>query len=101
MVLVAGLALSSAVAATHRARAGADLAALAAAAAFQAGASNDQACQRAAVVARGNTTAQSGCTVAADGSVTVTATSRVGLVLPGLGQLRARATARAGPAPLL
>ncbi|MEO5983139.1 MAG: Rv3654c family TadE-like protein [Pedococcus sp.] len=100
MLLVAGLALASAVAAAHRARAGADLAALAAASAVQAGATDVQACQRAARVFAANAVEPSGCTVASDGSVRVEATATVGLVLPGTPP-RARATARAGPAPSL
>lgn len=100
MVLVAGLALASAVTAAHRARAGADLGALAAAAALQSGGSSAEACARAATVAAANTTEQRACAVEVDGSVRVTTTARVGLVLPGLGAPRARATARAGPAPL-
>ncbi|WP_406829409.1 Rv3654c family TadE-like protein [Pedococcus sp. KACC 23699] len=101
MILVAGLALASAVAAAHRARAGADLGALAAAAALQGGGSSAEACARAATVAAANTTEQQSCFVGIDGSVRVTTTALVGLVLPGLGAPRARATARAGPAPLL
>ncbi len=98
VLLVAGLALAAAVAAAHRARAGADLAALAAAAAVQAGATGSQACRRAAEICAANAAEQSGCVVEADGSVTVGATAPVGLAWPGTAP-RARATARAGPAP--
>ena len=100
ILLVAGLALASAVAATHRARAGADLAALAAASAVQAGATSSQACQRAAAVSASNAARQSECAVQADGSVTVGVTAPVGLPWPGTPS-GARATARAGPAPSL
>ena len=101
VVLAGGLALVSAVDAAHRARAGADLAALAGATAVQAGASAQQVCLRSAAVAAANAAQQGGCVVGADGAVTVETTAPVGLALPGLGRLRARATARAGPAPSL
>lgn len=101
VLLVAGLALASAVAAAHRARTGADLAALAAATSVQSGEGAASACSRAASVAAANAARQVTCTVGADSAVTVSATSPVGLRLPGLGQPRARATARAGPAPSL
>ena len=101
LVLVGGLGLASAVVAGHRARAAADLAALAAAGAIQSGAGDGQACGRAATVAGANAAQATRCVVQADGSVAVEATAAVGLVLPGIGGPRARATARAGPAPLL
>lgn len=101
MVLLGGLALASAVVAGHRARAGADLAALAAAGAVRAGATDGQACARAVTVSTANSAETAGCIVQADGSVEVAVTSPVGLALPGIGRPRARATARAGPAPSL
>ena len=101
VVALGGLALASATSASHRAWAGADLAALAAAGAIQSGASDAEACRRAALVSTGSASLQSACVVRPDGSVSVTTSAQVGLALPGFGRLRARATARAGPAPSL
>lgn len=99
VVLVAGLALGSAVVATHRARAAADLAALAAAQAIQQGAGPAAACGAGAAIATDNRARPAGCTVAADGSVTYRATVHPTFVLPGTGADTTTATARAGPSP--
>lgn len=98
-VLVAGVALSSAVAATHRARAGADLAALAAARQIQQGSDPTTACAVGRVVAAANGVSASGCLVAGDGSVTYRATTVASFRLPGVGRDSTTATARAGPSP--
>ena len=99
MVMVAGLALASTVAAGHRATSAADLAALGAAVSWSRGSSAVDTCGRAAGVAERNGAGLTGCTVTPDGSVTVTTTVRVPLVLPGLGSDVVRARARAGPEP--
>lgn len=99
VVLVAGLALASAVLASHRARAAADLGALAAAQAVQQGATPVTACASGASVTTRNGARPSGCTVAADGSVTVRATTTPTFALPGVPAGGTTATARAGPSP--
>jgi secretion/DNA translocation related TadE-like protein len=99
VVLVGGLALGSAVVATHRARAAADLAALAAAQAVQQGMAPTAACASAASVTSRNGARPAGCTVGGDGSVTCRATVVPSLVLPGSPQRTTTATARAGPSP--
>jgi secretion/DNA translocation related TadE-like protein len=99
MLLVAALALASAAGAAHRARAAADLGALAAAASVQASGDAGRACARGAEVVARNAARQVSCMVAADGSVTLVAERQVGLVLPGTTPARAQITARAGPAP--
>ncbi|WP_432561546.1 Rv3654c family TadE-like protein [Kineococcus sp. SYSU DK003] len=89
--VVLGLGVGSAVVARHRAEAAADLAALAAADVVLGRADGDP-CTRARVVLAAHGAGAQGCAVAADGSVTVTATVRAGV----LGT--ARASARAGQA---
>lgn len=92
-VLVAALALGSAMVASHRARAAADLAALAGAGRLLDGAGTPQACAAARSLARANGAVLLGCTPAAGGSLVVV----VG-VEPGIGGLgNAVARARAGP----
>ena len=98
ILLVGGLALSSAVIATHRARAAADLGALAAAQAIQRGVDPRTACAVGASVTARNGARPSGCIVAGDGSVTTGATTRASFGLPGAGEGTTTATARAGPA---
>ena len=97
--LVGGLAVASAVHAGHRARAGADLAALAAAAALAQGTAGGAACARGSGIAAANGTALRRCAAAGDGSVTVEVTAPVSLRLPGLPAGPAVARARAGPRP--
>ncbi|HEY3533983.1 MAG TPA: Rv3654c family TadE-like protein [Pedococcus sp.] len=97
VLLVAALALGSTVAAAHRARAAADLGALAAATAVQHGSSPGAACAQGDRVVVQNTAQPRGCAVAADGSVVVWTVCPAALVLPVLGRLEARGRARAGP----
>lgn len=99
MLLLAALALASASGAAHRARAAADLGALAAASSVQTTGDAGLACARGADVVARNSARQVSCAVAADGSVTVVAQSRVGLALSGATPAMAQITARAGPAP--
>jgi secretion/DNA translocation related TadE-like protein len=95
-VLLAGaVAVSSAVEASHRARAAADLAALAAAVAWQTGAAPGEACRRAAEIADANRADLVGCSPEADGSVTTTA--RVTMRWPVATATEVKA--RAGPGP--
>ena len=97
--LVGGLAVASAVHASQRARAAADLAALAGAAAFQRGLSEGTACHAALRLAAANGAVLRECRVADDLSVTVQVAVPVGHRLPGTLGGPARAEARAGPAP--
>jgi secretion/DNA translocation related TadE-like protein len=91
---VSGLMLASAVLASHRARAAADLSALAAAGALMRGEPAATACQRAALVAAANDGQMQGCTA-------VGAEVRISVAVPasmrGLGFATARS--RAGPGP--
>jgi len=98
LVGVGGLAVSSAVAAMHRARAAADLGALAAAGALARGLPGQEACAAGLRVVRANAASAQACRPAGDGSVTVVATAPAGLRLSGLAWT-ARAVGRAGPAP--
>ena len=99
LVLAAALTLTSAVTATHRARAGADLGALAGALAMTRGAGPSRACLRAAEVVARNSATMSGCEVEPDGVLTVVVSVPVTWALPGQGPLTAKARARAGPSP--
>jgi secretion/DNA translocation related TadE-like protein len=99
VLLVAGLALGSAVVATHRARAAADLGALAAAQALQQGVSAAAACAVGSSVTARNGARPAGCAVRADGSVICSATTSPSLILPGTSPGTTTATARAGPSP--
>jgi secretion/DNA translocation related TadE-like protein len=96
VLLTGALAVASAVHASHRARAAADLAALAAATRWQAGALPGEACSQASAVAVANGAELMACGPVADGSVTVEA--RVAARWPAVGA--ARVKARAGPGPL-
>ena len=98
-LLVAGLALGSAVAASHRARAAADLGSLAAALAVQDGAAPHESCAVAGQVVQRNVATLLDCVGATDQSVTVQVGARVGWSLPGAGPLMAKARSRAGPSP--
>ena len=90
----AGAVLASAVIASHRARAAADLAVLAAADRWLGGATGQEACAAAGQVAAANRAALQDC---AAGGETVTLTVAVS---PGVGGVPpAVARARAGPAP--
>lgn len=95
MVTVSGLMLASAVLASHRARAAADLAALAAAGVLIRGEPPVVACQWAARVASANHAEVRGCTAAG-------AEVRLSVAVPanvkGLGVATARS--RAGPGPV-
>jgi secretion/DNA translocation related TadE-like protein len=99
ILLAGGLALASAVVATHRARAAADLGALAAAQAVQHGSAPTAACAVGASVTVSNGARPAGCLVAADGSVTAGATTTASLGLLGAVSRTTTATARAGPGP--
>ena len=99
ILLWGGLALASAVIATHRARSAADLGALAAAQAIQRGVAPPEACAVGMSVTARNGARPAGCVVAPDGSVTARAATRAGLGLLGAGSRTATATARAGPSP--
>ncbi|RNI18311.1 Rv3654c family TadE-like protein [Flexivirga caeni] len=92
VLLTGALALVSAVAASHRARAAADLAALAAARVVVDGSDARHPCAVAAQVAGRNHAVVTSCAVAGE-DVTVTVAAAVSW--PGLGP--ARAQARAGP----
>lgn len=96
--LTGGLALASAVHASHRARAVADLAALAAASALQRGAPPTAACAQALQVARSNDAGLRGCAVRDDLSAVVEVSAVVALAMPGL-PAEATARSRAGPRP--
>jgi secretion/DNA translocation related TadE-like protein len=99
VLLVGGLALASAVVATHRARAAADLAALAAAQALQAGADPRTACAAADRMTVKNGAHPGGCFAAVDGTVTCRATTSPTFTLPGTSPRTTTASARAGPSP--
>lgn len=99
LALVAAMAVTSAVAASHRARASADLGALAGAIAVARGADPARACLRSAEVVRRNAATMSGCRVEPDGSVAVVVSASVSWRMPGAGPLTAKARARAGPSP--
>lgn len=99
VLVVAGLALASAVVATHRARAAADLGALAAAQAIQAGKDPQGACAVAASVIGRNGARSTGCIAGVDGIVTCLATTSPAFTLPGTQPQTTTATARAGPSP--
>jgi secretion/DNA translocation related TadE-like protein len=107
-ISIAAVGIAQALVARHRAEAAADLAALAAAAAWPV-----PDCSRAAVVARVNGALLSGCTVEGAGptleqsgatvrvTVTVPFHGTLARMLAGLGPttVQARVQARAGPAP--
>ncbi len=96
---VGALAVASAVEATHRARSAADLSALAAAQALEGGSTGGAACAEGAWVAGQNHATPLSCEVATDGSVTVAVSATLRMVIPGMPEGPAVATARAGPAP--
>lgn len=98
VLLAAALQLAGVVAAAHRARAAADLGALAGAEAVQAGAGQGAACAAAARIAEANGAAQEGCLVAVDGSVFVTTEESLPPGLATFAGGTVRGTARAGPA---
>jgi secretion/DNA translocation related TadE-like protein len=97
LVLCGGMCLAAATVAAHRARAAADLGALAAARVLQRGGAAGEACARGATVAALNAARVRDCRAGADGTVVLMTSSPVGLSLPGLGRLQARGQARAGP----
>jgi secretion/DNA translocation related TadE-like protein len=99
ILLVGGLALASAVIATHRARAAADLGALAAAQAIQRGLGAAEACAVGTSVTARNGAQPASCAVAADGSVTSGAMTKASFGLPWAGGRTTTVTARAGPSP--
>jgi len=94
MLTVSGLFLAGAVLASHRARAAADLAALAAAGALISGASSGAACHTAAQVAAANQGRMQRC-IAAGTEVQLTVAVLSGM--KGLGVATARSRAGAGP----
>ncbi|MDU0314123.1 histidine kinase [Phycicoccus sp. M110.8] len=95
LLTVAGVAVASAVLAVHRARAAADLGALAGAVVLAQGESSSSACGAARAVAARNGAVLLDCGAGADGSVVVRAATRVTLGLPGQPRA-ASASARAG-----
>ncbi|MDF2144703.1 Rv3654c family TadE-like protein [Knoellia sp. p5-6-4] len=95
--LVGGLAFVGAVHAAHRARAGADLAVLAAASVHQRVASADSACSRAREIARANGCELRWCRADPDGTVSLAVTAPTRTPLPALRLGPAHAHARAGP----
>lgn len=97
VLVVAGLHLGAAAVAAHRARAAADLAALAGASALQDGSGG--ACARAAAVVSSNGATLIACNIGSGETVTVSVTREVSLRWPGVPD-RAAAAARAGPADL-
>lgn len=97
LVLCGGMCLAAAAVAAHRARAAADLGALAAALVLQGGGSAGEACTRGARVAALNAAHSRHCRAASDGTVVLVTSSPVALSLPGLGRVDARGQARAGP----
>ena len=99
LFLLGGACVASAVSSAHRARAAADLGALAGAAALEAGTTSRAACDRAADLLRRNGARLTGCTVGSDGSLLVTGEARIGLPLPVGGPDTAKARSRAGPSP--
>lgn len=101
LLLCAGLCLGSAVLAAHRARAAADLGALAAAVVLQRGSTSAEACAEAAAVARRNAARPTACRTDVAGRVELATSSPVALRLFGLPALDARGLARAGPADRL
>lgn len=98
MCLTGGLALASTVHASHRARAVADLAALAAASALQRGMPPAAACGQALQLASSNHAGLRGCVVRDDLSAVVEVSAVITLAVPGL-PAEATARARAGPRP--
>jgi secretion/DNA translocation related TadE-like protein len=96
LLTVAGVAVASAVLAVHRARAAADLGALAGAVVLAQGESPPSACRAARAVVARNGAVLLDCGSGADGSVVVRAGTRVTLGLPGQPGA-ASASARAGP----
>jgi secretion/DNA translocation related TadE-like protein len=100
-LMTAGLTISAAVLGAHRARAAADLGALAGALAVQRGETGARACERAVAVIERNQGRLVSCSAGPEGfvDVEVTARARGPLMLPGLGALEAKARSRAGPSP--
>lgn len=107
MLLLAGLVMTAAVTASHRARSAADLGALAGALAVQGGLAPGDACARAAVVAARNDGRLLSCEVQDGGVVIVAAVVpvtgplrlRTSVGWPGTVPLMARAWSKAGPSP--
>jgi secretion/DNA translocation related TadE-like protein len=99
LCLLGGLCVAGAVHAAHRARAAADLSALAAAAAVNAEASAATACARAGHVAAANGAVLRSCRGEPGGGVVVEVTAAVRTPLPALAPGPARARARAGVPP--
>lgn len=91
--LLGAVDLGRAITAAHIARSAADLASLAAASFAVRGGSTAAACAKAGEFARANRAALLACSVAGDGSATVT----VAVTTPGPIPRTARSTARAGP----
>ncbi|MCE1179682.1 MAG: flp pilus-assembly TadE/G-like family protein [Micrococcales bacterium] len=97
LVLVVGaLSVVSTVRATHTARAGADLGALAAAATWQSGGSPGQACAAASTVTARNGTTMTACGLDGAGVAVVRVRAVISAPLPGLPR-SADGAARAGP----
>lgn len=95
ILLPLALAVVTAVQANHRARAAADLGAIAAAGSFIHGVDATRSCARGADLVTRNRASPAGCTILPDGRTTVTA--RVSVDLPILGHRTTSASSRAGP----
>ena len=98
-VILAALAVLSAVRAAHIARSAADLSALAAAIQLQQSADGQGACAEARRVAGRHDARVITCDVGGGGAVTVTVSARIPLRLGGVGPDHAEGEARAGPVP--
>lgn len=96
-LMVAGLAVLSAVHAAHVARSSADLAALAGAIEYQERSTRGAACAEARRIARGHGARLVSCGVAGRGVVTVTTSVPIAHRLVGVGPTHAEGRARAGP----
>jgi secretion/DNA translocation related TadE-like protein len=99
VLLLGGLALVSAVRASHHSRSAADLAALAAAGSVRRGESAASGCRQATAVASANRAQLRSCTAGTDRSVTVVVAVQAEIRFPGLATTEAVARARAGPRP--
>ena len=95
ILLPLALAVVTAVQANQRARAAADLGAIAAASSFIHGVDATRSCARGADLVTRNRASPAGCTILPDGRTMVTA--RVAINLPVLGHRITSASSRAGP----
>ncbi|MCU1538251.1 MAG: hypothetical protein JWP82_2602 [Humibacillus sp.] len=99
-VTLGGLVFGAAVRASHTARSGADLAAIAAALVLRDGGTSGSACARASVIANANTALLQACSVAGTHATVVVAVPVEVSMLMGTWRGSATARARAGQDPL-